>query len=143
MSGLVDEIEPKESGTGSSSKTVRQYKKTTLRSGNNNEGNLTKGKIVFSRVAKLGLLALRRGNDETHCSGLVDGIEPKESGTGSNSKTVHQYKKTTLLRSEKKNGGNLTKGKTMFSRVAKLGLLALGRGNDEIHCSGWEKNALP
>ena len=30
----------------------------------------------------------------------------------------------------------------MFSRVAKQGLLALGRENDETHCSGSEKNAL-
>ena len=30
----------------------------------------------------------------------------------------------------------------MFSRVAKQGQLALGRGNDETHCSGPEKNAL-
>ena len=33
--------------------------------------------------------------------GLVDGIEPKDSGTRSNSKTIHQYDKTTL-RSRKK-----------------------------------------
>ena len=31
----------------------------------------------------------------------------------------------------------------MFSRIAKQGLLALDRGNDEAHCSGLEKNALP
>ena len=74
---------------------------------------------------------------------LVDGIEPnRKSGKGSNSKTVHQYKKTTL-RSRKKNEGNLTGRRTMFSRVAKQGLLALGRGNDETHYSGWEKIALP
>ena len=75
-------------------------------------------------------------------SGLVDGMEPKESGTGSNSETEHQYNRTTL-RSRKKSQGDLTGGETMFSRVAKQGLLALGRGNDETHCSGSEKNALP
>ena len=31
----------------------------------------------------------------------------------------------------------------MFSIVARQALLALGRGNDEIHFSGSEKNALP
>ena len=36
-----------------------------------------------------------------------------------------------------------TTTKTMFSRVAKQGLLALGRGNNETHRSGSEKNALP
>ena len=65
-----------------------------------------------------------------------------ESGTGSNSKTVHLYDKTTL-RFRKESEGNLTKGKIMFSRVAKLVLLAMGRGNDETHYSGWEKNVLP
>ena len=29
--------------------------------------------------------------------GLVDGIEPKESGTVSNSKTIHQYDKTPFI----------------------------------------------
>ena len=66
-------------------------------------------------------------------SGPVDGIKPK---------TVHQYNKTTL-RSRKKSERNLTRGKPMFSRAAKQGLLALGRENDEKHCSGSEKNALP
>ena len=76
-------------------------------------------------------------------SGLVDRIEPKESGTGSNSKTEHQYDKTTLP-SRKESQGNLTWGKPIFSRVTKQGLLALGRGNDEAHhCSGPEKKALP
>ena len=74
--------------------------------------------------------------------GLIDGIEPKDLGTGSNSKTIHQYDKTTL-RSRKKSEGNLTGGKTMFSRVAKQRQLALGRGNDETRCSGLEKNVLP
>ena len=31
----------------------------------------------------------------------------------------------------------------MFSRVAKQGLLALGRENNETHCSGSDKSALP
>ena len=31
----------------------------------------------------------------------------------------------------------------MLSRVAKQGLLALGRENDETHCSGSGKSALP
>ena len=75
--------------------------------------------------------------------GLLDGIEPKELGTGSNSKTEHQHDKPTL-RSRKKSEGNLTRGKAMFSRLAKQVLLALGRGNDETHSSGSEvNNALP
>ena len=43
-------------------------------------------------------------------NGLVGGIEPKESGTESNSKTVHQCDKTTL-RSRQKYQGNPTGGK--------------------------------
>ena len=82
------------------------------------------------------------GITNVHLSGLVQGIEPKGSGTESNSRTVHQYKKTTL-RSKKKNEGSLTEGRTMFSRVAKQGLLALGRGNDETYCSGSEKYVFP
>ena len=32
----------------------------------------------------------------------------------------------------------------MFSRIEKLRLLALGKGNYEIHsCVGWGKNGLP
>ena len=31
----------------------------------------------------------------------------------------------------------------MLSRVSKQGQHASGRGNDETHCSGPEKNALP
>ena len=49
-------------------------------------------------------------------SGLVDGIEPKESGTVSKSKTEHQHNKT-ILRSRKKNQENLTGGRPMFSRL--------------------------
>ena len=49
--------------------------------------------------------------------GLVEGIKPKKSDTGNNGKTVHQYDKTTL-RSREKTEGDLTKGKTMFSRVS-------------------------
>ena len=60
-------------------------------------------------------------------SGLVVGVEPKESGTGSNSTTVHQYNKIMLRSSE----GNITGERTILSKVAKQGLLALGRGNDE------------
>ena len=82
------------------------------------------------------------GITSVQVSGLVDRIEQKESATVSNSKTVHQHNKTTL-RSRKKSQGNLAGGKTMFSRVAKQGLLALGRGNDETHYSGSEKYALP
>ena len=51
--------------------------------------------------------------------GLEDGTEPKGLGTISNSKTdVHQYGEMTL-RSRKESKGNLTDGKTMFSRAAK------------------------
>ena len=53
-------------------------------------------------------------------SGLVDGIEPKESGTVSNSKTEHQHSKT-ILRSRKKNQENITGGRPMFSRVMLWG----------------------
>ena len=74
--------------------------------------------------------------------GLVDGIEPKNICTVSNSTTVQQCNKTTL-RSRKKSQGNLTRGIPMLSRAAKQGLLALGMGNDEPHCFGSEKNALP
>ena len=76
-------------------------------------------------------------------SGLVDGIEPNSSGTGSNSQTVHHQYNKTMLRSRKKNEGNLSGGKVMFSRVVKQGLLAFGRENDGAQCSGLEKNALP
>ena len=82
------------------------------------------------------------GITNVQAPGLVNGIEPKESGAGSDSMTVHQYDKTTL-RPRNKCEGNPTKGKTMFSRVAKQGQLVLGRENDETHCSGPEKNALP
>ena len=81
------------------------------------------------------------GITNVQVSGLVDGTEPKKSGTGSKSKTEHQYNETTL-RSRKKSQGNLTEGKTIFSRVVKQGLLALGRGNNKTHCSGLEKNDL-
>ena len=38
---------------------------------------------------------------------------------------------------------NLTGGKILFSRAAKQGLPALGRENNETHCFGSDKNAVP
>ena len=74
--------------------------------------------------------------------GLVDEIVRKEPGTVSNSKTVHQYNKKTLL--ERNVKGIQQEGEEQCSaEVAKQGLLALGRGNNKTHCSGSEKNSLP
>ena len=47
---------------------------------------------------------------------IVDGIEPKESATVSNSSTVHQYNKTTL-RSREKSQGNLTGGRSLSTTL--------------------------
>ena len=48
------------------------------------------------------------------------------------------------LRSRKKRQWNQIEGRSLFSRVAEQGLLALGRGNGEARCcSGSEKNVLP
>ena len=59
---------------------------------------------------------------------LVDGIQPKESGTVSNSKTVDQYSKTTL-RSRKKNqmGSNREKNNVQQGRKTRTACFGEGK----------------
>ena len=121
--------------------TVNNTEKDQTDQNNLDERTTSVGSKDIDRVAsdiKTYIDHLYYGTNVQENGLVVDGIEPKEPGTGSNSKTVDQYNKTTLQSSE----GNLTRGKTLFSRFVKQGLLVLGRGNDEKHCSRSEENAL-